>query len=321
MLSVRVEQLAGDPTAGLSVTVLAGRAGLSRRVTVPRIQKPGLALTGYGEQVHPERVQVLGNTEISYLAHLPETERLRGVINLVDLKPACILVTRGLEPPVEMVRLCDERGVALMVSALMSSVLIDRVTKYLEDQLSPTTSIHGVLMDVLGVGILLVGKSGIGKSEAALDLVMRGHRLVADDIVDIRKKGPETLIGSGNDIIKHHMEIRGLGIINIKDLFGISAVRETKKIELVVELVEWREDEEYDRLGVEDMTYSVLEVVIPQLRIPVRPGRNMTSIIEVAARNQLLKIQGHHSAKEFQDQLNRAIAEARPREYVPDEVE
>src|SRR5262249_49573312 len=160
----------------------------------------------------------------------------RGVTNLVDLKPACILVTRGLEPPVEMVRLCDERNVALMVSTLMSSVLIDRVTKYLEDQLSPTTSIHGVLMDVLGVGILLLGKSGIGKSEAALDLVMRGHRLVADDIVDIRKKGPETLIGSGNDIIKHHMEIRGLGIINIKDLFGISAVRETKKIELVVEL-------------------------------------------------------------------------------------
>ena len=150
---------------------------------------------------------------------------------------------------------------------------------------------------------------------------MRGHRLVADDIVDVRKKGPDTLIGSGNDIIKHHMEIRGLGIINIKDLFGISAVRETKKIELVVELVEWNAEEEYDRLGVEDLTYTVLEVVIPMLRIPVRPGRNMTSIIEVAARNQLLKVQGHHSAKEFQDRLNRAIAEARPREYVPDEVE
>jgi len=321
MLSVRVEQLATDSSAGLSVTVLAGKAGLSRRVTVPRIQKPGLALTGYGEQVHPERVQVLGNTEVSYLSHLPPAERVRGIGNLVQMQPACILLTRGLTPPAEMVAMCDEKGVALMVSPLMSSVVIDRVTKYLEDQLSPTTSVHGVLMDVLGVGILLLGKSGIGKSEAALDLVVRGHRLVADDIVDIRKKGPETLIGSGNEIIKHHMEIRGLGIINIKDLFGISAVRETKKVELVVELVEWNEEEEYDRLGVEDLTYTVLEVVIPMLRIPVRPGRNMTSIIEVAARNQLLKVQGHHSAKEFQDRLNRAIADARPREYVPDEVE
>jgi HPr kinase/phosphorylase len=203
----------------------------------------------------------------------------------------------------------------------MSSVFIDKITKYLEDQLSPTTSIHGVLMDVLGVGILLVGKSGIGKSEAALDLVMRGHRLVADDIVDIRRRPPDIVFGSGSDIIKHHMEIRGLGIINIKDLFGIAAVRDTKKIELVVELVEWSPDEEYDRLGVEDLTYGILDVEIPQLRIPVRPGRNMTSIIEVAARNQLLKIQGHHSAREFQDRLNKAIAEAKPREYVPDEVE
>ena len=217
--------------------------------------------------------------------------------------------------------LCDEKGVALFASPLMSSVFIDRITKYLEDQLSPTTSIHGVLMDVLGVGILLLGKSGIGKSEAALDLVMRGHRLVADDIVDIRKRPPDNVFGSGSEIIKHHMEIRGLGIINIKDLFGIAAVRDTKKIELVIELVEWREDEEYDRLGVEDMVLSILDIELPKLKIPVRPGRPTTSIIEVAARNQLLKYQGKHSAREFQDRLNRAIAEAKPREYMPDEVE
>jgi HPr kinase/phosphorylase len=228
---------------------------------------------------------------------------------------------RGLPAFQEMLQLADDRGVALMVSPLMSSVFIDRITKYLEDQLSPTTSIHGVLMDVLGVGILLLGKSGIGKSEAALDLVMRGHRLVADDIVDIRKRPPDMVFGSGSEIIKHHMEIRGLGIINIKDLFGIAAVRDTKKIELVIELVEWREDEEYDRLGVEDITLSILDIEIPKLRIPVRPGRPTTSIIEVAARNQLLKIQGHHSAQEFQDRLNRAIAEAKPREFLPDEVE
>jgi HPr kinase/phosphorylase len=321
MLSVKVEQLATDVNAGLSLGLLAGRAGLARRITIPRIQKPGLALTGYVEQVHPERVQVLGLTEMGYLDKLSPAARTQGIANLMNLEPACVCITRGLTAPEEMRRLSDHRGVALFSTPLMSSIFIDRITKYLEDQLSPTTSIHGVLMDVLGVGILLLGKSGIGKSEAALDLVMRGHRLVADDIVDIRKRPPDIVFGSGSDIIKHHMEIRGLGIINIKDLFGIAAVRDTKKIELVIELVEWSPDEEYDRLGVEDLTYTILDVTIPQLRIPVRPGRNMTSIIEVAARNQLLKIQGHHSAREFQDRLNKAIAEAKPREYVPDEVE
>lgn len=321
MLSVKVEQLVVDANANLELAVLAGREGLGRRVTVPRIQKPGLALTGYTEQVHRERVQVLGQTEIGYLATLDENARRRGLENLVALQPACLVVTRSLAPPQHLVRLCDDKGVALLGSPLMSSVFIDRITKYLEDQLSPTTSVHGVLMDVLGVGILILGKSGIGKSEAALDLVMRGHRLVADDIVDIRKRPPDIIFGSGSDIIKHHMEIRGLGIINIKDLFGIAAVRDTKKIELVVELVEWREDEEYDRLGLDEMTWRVLDVDIPLLRVPVRPGRTMTSIIEVAARNQLLKFQGHHSAREFQDRLNRAIAEARPHEFQGDEVE
>jgi len=321
MLSVKVEQLASDPNAGLGLTLLAGRSGLGRRITVPRIQKPGLALTGYTEQVHPERVQVLGATEMGYLERLSPEARRSGITNLIALEPACIAITRGLAAPRDLSMLCDERGVALFSSPLMSSIFIDRITKYLEDQLSPTTSIHGVLMDVLGVGILLLGKSGIGKSEAALDLVMRGHRLVADDIVDIRKRVPDTVFGSGHEIIRHHMEIRGLGIINIKDLFGIAAVRDTKKIELVIELVEWDENEEYDRLGIEELTYSILDVEIPMSRIPIRPGRNMTSIIEVAARNMLLKLQGHHSAREFQERLNRAIAEARPAPFHGDEVE
>jgi HPr kinase/phosphorylase len=321
VLSIKVEQLLHDVNAALSLEVLAGRAGLGKRITVPRIQKPGLALAGYTEQIHPERVQILGATEIGYLERLSADERAKGVANLIGLSPACLIITRGLKAPADLVDTAEAKGVALLGSPLMSSVFIDRVTKFLEDQLSPTTSIHGVLLDVLGVGVLLLGKSGIGKSEAALDLVMRGHRLVADDIVDIRKKPPDTIFGSGSEIIKHHMEIRGLGIINVKDLFGIAAVRDTKKIELVVELVEWREDEEYDRLGVEDLSYPILEVIVPMLRVPVRPGRNMTSIIEVAARNQLLKIKGHHSAREFQDRLNQAIAQARPRDFAGDEVE
>jgi HPr kinase/phosphorylase len=170
------------------------------------------------------------------------------------------------------------------------------------------------------VGILLLGKSGIGKSECALDLVMRGHRLVADDIVDVFRK-QDLVYGTGSPIIRHHMEVRGLGIINIKDLFGVAAVRDTKKLELVVELVEWHPTEEYDRLGVEDRTFNVLDVPIPLLVVPVRPGRNMTTILEVAARNHLLKLQGHHSARAFQERLSKAIAESASAQVSREEPE
>lgn len=321
MLSVKVDQLVTDAGAGLSLAVLAGRSGLDRRVSVPRIQKPGLVLAGYAEQVHRDRLQLLGATEIGFLERQSEENRRIGLSNLVSVKPACVVVARGLPAPIELVRLCEEHGVALLRTPLVSSAFIQRVTKYLEDRLSPGASVHGVLLDVLGVGILILGKSGIGKSEAALDLVMRGHRLVADDIVDIRKRPPDTIVGASSDIIRHHMEIRGLGIINIKDLFGISSVRDAKVVELVIELVDWREDDEYDRLGTDDLFHEILDVQIPRLRIPVRPGRNITSIIEVAARNQLLKLQGHHSARVFQERLNRAIAESKPREATFNEVE
>lgn len=320
MASVAVQSLL-DPDSGLALTVLAGKAGLHRRIGNARIQKPGLALTGFTQHVHLDRLQVLGLTEIAYFRSLDPEARLRGAEALIAIKPCAVLVTRGLEVPTELVEAAERHGVALLSTPLMSSVFISRVTKLLENRLAPSTSIHGVLIDVFGVGILLLGKSGIGKSEAALDLVLKGHRLVADDIVEIRKRLPDSIIGSGSDIIKHHMEIRGLGIINVKDLFGISAVRDTKKIEVVIELVEWDEDEEYDRLGVEELRYAILDVALPLLRVPIRPGRNITSIIEVAARNQLLKQQGKHSAREFQDHLNQMIAEARPRRLSGDEVE
>jgi HPr kinase/phosphorylase len=312
MPTLRIQNLLADVTETLQLELVAGKAGLGRRISAPRIQKPGLALTGYTAYVHPERLQILGLTEISFLGTLTAEELRTAVDRLASLEPACVVVTRGLEPPPALIEAGDRYRVPILRTALLSSVFINRVVRYLEDHLAPQTSLHGVLMDVLGVGILLLGKSGIGKSEAALDLVLKGHRLVADDIVDIRRRPPNTVFGSGSEIIKHHMEIRGLGIINVKDLFGISAVRDTKKIELVIELVDWNEEEEYDRLGVEELSYRILEVDIPMLRIPVRPGRNMTAIIEVAARNQLLKFQGHYSAREFQERLNRAIADAQP---------
>ncbi len=299
------------PDVRLELRVVAGQPGLDRRIAVPRIQKPGLALTGWDEQLHEERLLVLGGTEMDYLAAIPSEARALAVATVLAAHPAAVVVTRGLEPPVELVAGCEEAEVALLVSDLVSSEFIVRATMWLQDQMAPATSIHGVLLDVLGIGILLLGKSGIGKSETALDLVVRGHRLVADDIVHIRQKA-RFVFGSGSGIIRHHMEIRGLGIINIKDLFGIAAVRETKKVELVVELVEWVESDEYDRLGLDECHYRILDEVVPMVRLPVRPGRNIATIIEVAARNQLLKLQGHNSAKEFQERLNRAIAEARP---------
>jgi HPr kinase/phosphorylase len=323
MPSIRVDSLLDAKDSGLALELVAGRAGLHRRITGPRIQKPGLALTGYTAYVHPERLQVLGMTEISFLSSQTPEARRYGLDKLCSLEVSGICITRGLAVPEELVQLAEQYSTPVFATTLMSSVFINRVTKWLEERLSPTTSVHGVLIDVLGVGILLLGKSGIGKSEAALDLVLRGHRLVADDIVEIRKRPPDTIYGSGSDIIKHHMEIRGLGIINIKDLFGISAVRDTKKIELVIELVEWNEEEEYDRLGVEEHKHTILDVAVPMSRIPIRPGRNITSIIEVAARNLLLKFQGKHSALEFQERLNRALIEARPEKppMIMDEVE
>ena len=309
-IAVAAEQLLAREVR-LEVRVVAGAAGLGRAIKVPRIQKPGLALTGWDEQLHDERVLVLGGTEIEYLAAATAEARALAVRTVMNAKPVTIIVSRGLEPPVELVAGCEEAGVPLMVSDLVTSELIVRVSNWLQEHMAPATSIHGVLLDVLGIGILLLGKSGIGKSETALDLVVRGHRLVADDIVHIRQKGGH-VFGSGSGIIRHHMEIRGLGIINIKDLFGISAVRETKKVELVVELVDWAADEEYERLGVDERRHGILDVQVPMVKLPVRPGRSIATIIEVAARNQLLKLQGHNSAREFQNRLNRAIAEARP---------
>jgi HPr kinase/phosphorylase len=196
------------------------------------------------------------------------------------------------------------------------------VNKFLEVKLAATTSIHGVLMDVFGVGVLILGKSGIGKSECALDLILRGHRLVADDMVFIQKRSPSFLLGSGFDIIQHHMEIRGLGIINIRSLFGVEAIREQKKIELVIELMEWNAYEEYDRLGFEEVKYPILEVDLPLLRIPVTPGRNLSTIIEVAARNHLLKMMGYDSALEFEKKLIRRMeVNGRGHVEVEDEVE
>jgi len=321
MTSIKISRLLEDEDYGLSLALVAGRSGLDRIISSSRIQKPGLALTGFTEHLHPERVQVFGNTEISYLRTLPDAQQREILEKVLGSDLACVVVTKDLDVPQPLVDACEKVGLALMKTPLQSSTFIQQVQDFLEEALTASSSLHGVLMDVFGVGILLLGKSGIGKSEIALDLVMRGHRLVADDIVDATRRKQGAVYGSGNPIIKHHMEIRGLGIINIKDLFGVAAVRDRKKIELVIELVEWSAGTEYDRLGVEEQKIEIVGVEIPYSVVPVRPGRNMTTIIEVGARNYLLKLQGHHSAREFADRLNRAIAEGSIRRTLGEEVE
>jgi len=322
MSSILISRLLGDTDYDLQLTLVAGKDGLDRRISSSRIQKPGLALTGFTEHLHPERVQVFGNTEISFLNTLTE-QRQREVLEklFIEENLACVVVTKNLDIPPSLTGACNKAHLALMKTPQLSSTFIQQVQGFLEEALTTSASLHGVLMDVFGVGILLLGKSGIGKSEIALDLVMKGHRLVADDIVDVTRRKAAVVYGAGNAIIKHHMEIRGLGIINIKDLFGIAAVRDRKKIELVIELVEWDPQTEYDRLGVEEQKFSIVGVDVPLSVVPVRPGRNMTTIIEVAARNHLLKLQGHHSAREFTERLNRAIAEGGTLSTLGEEVE
>ncbi|WP_027715706.1 HPr(Ser) kinase/phosphatase [Desulfuromonas sp. TF] len=309
MAGLSIQELLGEKEAGLDLELLAGERGLGNCVQVPRIQKPGLALAGYTTNLHPDRIQVLGSTELSYLNHLTPEKAAVNLRQFCALNVSCFIITKGQEPPERLVMEAEQQGIPLLRTHHQSSTFISMITQFLEERLLPSTTVHGVLVDVLGVGVLLVGKSGIGKSECALDLVLKGHRLVADDVVKVRMKLPAVLFGEGMDLLHYHMEIRGLGIINIKHLFGVAAIRERKKIDVAVELLEWEEGKEYDRLGLEEQKYGILGLEIPFLKIPVRPGRNITTIVEVAARNQLLKEMGYHSALEFQDRLEKRMAE------------
>jgi HPr kinase/phosphorylase len=309
MSGLLVQELDQDREHDLGLTLMAGRKGLKKGITHSQVQKMGLAMTGFIKFINPDRLQIIGNTEMDYLRTLSAEQQEKVIHQICNLDLSCLVITRNLEVPELLLQEADKRGIPLFRTALRSFDFIEQVTQYLEEKLASTTSIHGVLMDVFGVGVLILGKSGIGKSECALDLILRGHRLVADDMVSIQKRSPSSLIGSGFDVIKHHMEIRGLGIINIRSLFGVEAIREQKKIELVLELMEWDTNREYDRLGFEEEKYPILGVELPMLRIPVTPARNLTTIIEVAARNHLLKVMGYDSALEFEKKLLQKMEE------------
>jgi len=311
---ISVRELLTEDGRHLELELVAGEEGLDREIVFHRIQKPGLAMTGYVDFVRGGRVQVLGESEMLYLESQSGEERRSVLERLCALPIPCITVTKGLDIPPELAALCNEHRLPLLRSALVSSTCIDRITLYLDSHLAPRTTVHGVLVDVYGIGVLITGLSGVGKSECALDLIVRGHRLVADDVVEIRCRAGEILMGRGPELIRHHMELRGLGILNIEHLFGAASVRDRKRVELVVMLEEWNEEVEYDRLGIDTPTYEILNVGLPFIRLPVASGRNLSILIEVGVRNHILKLTGLNPAQEFTRRLQAAME--RP-DFVP----
>jgi HPr kinase/phosphorylase len=302
MVEVTVGELVADARLDAELTSLVrhgAEAGLGRPIRHPRVQKSGLALAGHFYGVVPTRVQVLGETELSYLDTLSADARGLAARGFFSLGLSCVVVTRREEPPKAIVQAAEATGTPLFMSAARSSRTINLLHGVLDEKLAPTTSLHGVLVDVFGIGLLLVGKSGIGKSECAVELVLRGHRLVADDVVKCEWRPPGMVFGAPADMLRHHVEVRGLGVLNIKDLFGVTAVRDRKRIDIVVQLDEWDEKREYDRLGVDDQHFSILGTPVRLVTVPVRPGRDMGAMLEMAARNELLRRAGKHSAREL----------------------
>ncbi len=284
----------------LNLRCIGGRKGLGRQISVPDLNRPGLALSGFFDAFAFQRIQVFGRGEYAYLEKLEKEGGLDTAKRVFEFEMPCCIFTHSLAPQAEFLASAEAANCPILQTDLSSSEFVGRILRVLSDIFAPKTSIHGVLVEVFGIGILLSGDSGVGKSETALELIERGHRLVADDVVEIRCVNGNYLMGQGaNKIVGHHMEIRGLGIINVTHLFGVGAIRDKKQIQLVCNLEEWDADKVYDRIGTDEKTVDILGVMVPQLDIPVKPGRNIPIIIETAAMNERLKKMGYHSAKEF----------------------
>ncbi|MGV3489309.1 MAG: HPr(Ser) kinase/phosphatase [Tuberibacillus sp.] len=287
--------------------LVAGQEGVDRYITTSDISRPGLEMAGFFTYYPAERIQLLGMTELSFFESLPRGERIDRMEKLCTIDTPCIILSRGLEVPEELINAANESGVPVLKATLKTTRLSGLLTNYLEARLAPMTTVHGVLVDVYGIGVLLTGSSGVGKSETALELVKRGHRLVADDSVEIRQTGENELVGNAPELIRHLLEIRGLGIIDVMTLFGAGAVRSHKKISLIIHLESWDPKKMYDRLGLDEDRVRMVDTMLPKLVIPVRPGRNLAVIVEVAAMNFRLKQMGVNAAQQFSERLNGAI--------------
>lgn len=306
---------------GLSLELLAGAEGLSRPITSPHVQKTGLALAGFHDYLKPGRVLILGESEIRFLDGLQQVERAKTLGLALSADIPCVLITGGSAAPAELVSAAEAASVPLLRTGIPTPSAVSKLSSLLEDTLAERTTLHAVLLDVLGLGVLITGESGIGKSESALDLIARGHRLVADDTVEIRRRAETLLIGTCPELTRHHMELRGLGIINVKELFGIASTRSSKRVELVVQLERWNPTREYERLGLDDSHFEILGLRVPLIRMPVAPGRNIAILVEVAARNQMLRARGHNAAQLLAEKLESRLRQEAGRSGEDDDVE
>ena len=286
-------------------------------ITVPEIHRPGLALAGFMQNFLHERIQILGETEVLYLNTRSPEERQRDVENLFSTSLVCVIVTRDLEIPEELLEHSKKSGVPLLKTSMLTGPFIHELTQYLSNYFAPSETLHGTFVDVYGVGLLFTGRSGIGKSEIALDLVERGHRLVADDTVEVRRVAEDILIGRGAEHLEHFMEIRGIGVINVHDLFGIRAIRVQKRLEVEVQLKQWDDATDWERQGLDERFTKILGVNTPQVIVPLFPGKNITVISEVIAMNQMLKVYGINAAERFNRLLiDRMQSDKQTRHYL-----
>ena len=305
---ITIEDFVASAPEELNLTVLTGAGGVKERIiTSPRIQKLGLALAGFTHYIHQGRVQLVGQSEILYLKQLSKENRLDAINNLSLDKISCILITKNLDAPEELVDIAEKINLPVLKTSTVSSTAIGAVSNFLQEKLAPSTSLHSVLLGMYGLGVLLLGKSGIGKSECALDLITRGHRLISDDLVIVKRIGKK-LEGYAPELTAGHMEIRGLGIINIRDLFGVSSVEPNKRIDLCIELKEWTVSEDIERLGLETKVEEVLEIKIPKFILPVSSGRNISTLVETAVRMYLLKSAGFDAAQKLIEKHTAVVA-------------
>jgi len=289
--------------------LVSGQEGIGRHIAVSDISRPGLEMAGYFTHYPANRVQLLGKTELSFFDMLLPHERIERMKKLCSPETPAIIISHDMNVPEELKIASNEEHVPVLTAKMATTRFSSLLTNFLESKLAPTTAVHGVLVDIYGVGILITGKSGVGKSETALELVKRGHRLVADDCVEIRQEAENTLIGNAPKLIEHLLEIRGIGIIDIMTLFGASAIRSFKRISMVIDLEIWDKNKTYDRLGIEEEKMKIIDTDLTKNTIPVRPGRNLAVIIEVAAMNYRLKRMGVNAAEEFSNRLNDVISQ------------
>lgn len=301
--SIPVSRLLEHVTHDMDFEVLAGYQGAERPVYTWDVNRPGLALSGYLDYFANDRVQILGNTEIHFMERMPAAKLSTTLANMFSFEIPAFVLSRNLTPQPVFLDMCNRSGIPVLRSGMSTDEVISRIILFLAEEFAPETVVHGTAVDVYGVGCLIVGKPGIGKSESALELIERGHRLIADDMVELKRRREDYLYAQTNKIVRHHMEIRGLGIIDARSVFGVGSVRNFKRIGLVVELEEWDSKMHYDRTGLSDNHVEILGMRIPYLRIPVRPGRNIAIIIEVAALEQRLKEMGAGSARLLEQEI------------------